>query len=310
MKIMIILILFLGNLYSSPSGLFLSMPGSVKEIWLGKGVIAVDSEIDSVNYNPASLTGVNNFGLSIFYNKQLFGNNYIKSTIVHPLPKGYGRIGINFTMLNIPITEKFVEGHNEGSENLNDIGFNLAYQKDFFKNFSIGAVLKYGRIDLLDYSSSLFGIDIGLLYRIKGEFNIGLKLGNIGIGGKFKEERESLPSEINLGVMFNPAFMDYIKIYGGAGSLKGFGIKNYSLGAEVNILEALKFKKLGGNFKLDLIEIQVGYNNIVDRGVIGFGINIGLKLKNLNRIELGYGINFDVMTTHLIELKVMMPKLF
>jgi hypothetical protein len=286
------------------------MPGSVKEIGLGKGVIAVDSEIDSVNYNPASLTGVNNFGVSIFYNNQLFGNNYIKSTIVHPLPKGYGSIGINFTMLNIPITEKFVEGHNEGSENLNDIGFNLAYQKDFFKNFSIGAVLKYGKIDLLDYSSSLFGIDIGLLYRIKGEFNIGLKLGNIGIGGKFKEERESLPSEINLGVMFNPAFMDYIKIYGGAGSLKGFGIKNYSLGAEVNILEALKFKKLGGNFKLDLIEIQVGYNNIVDRGVIGFGINIGLKLKNLNRIELGYGINFDVMTTHLIELKVMMPKLF
>ncbi|MBN1899365.1 MAG: PorV/PorQ family protein [Spirochaetes bacterium] len=267
---------------------FLNMPSSAREVALGGAFAALDSDMNALTFNPAGLSGIDMLEASFLYNAQLFGNTYGRVAFAYPTK--LGNIGGSVSFFLIPFDNVYLGGEKSDSESLSDLNIGFGLQKDIKDNLSIGINTKFVSIDLGDVRAATMALDIGGLFKninvLKGKMNIGAGVRNIGLGLKFGDEKETMPTSIVSGIMFQP--VDLIKLLVELDKPIDLGIE-YGTGLEFNIM--------------DFFYPRLGYKGGNNKNTFTGGMTVSRKI-GFTQIELSYALGADVQMIHVVELKI------
>jgi long-subunit fatty acid transport protein len=159
---------------------YLQYGAGAKSLAMGGAYVALANEASAPYWNPAGLTQINEHQFLAMYAPFFEQTSYNFLSYVHPL----GRLG------TLAISD--VLFHSGGYEEVDNTGDVIGRNKSIFKNaviisyanriyrrISLGASLKLIHERVMKYSGTGQGIDLGILYQLLDELNIGLALQNV-----------------------------------------------------------------------------------------------------------------------------------
>jgi hypothetical protein len=166
-------------------------------------LIAVESGIDGLFYNPASLAGIENHRVDLTYFKHLldiesgfvaYGQNY----------EGIGAFGIGINYINYGVFHEATSYGELTGETFRAVDFlaTIGYGRKINDWIAVGANIKLMRAEIWDVSSSAFAGDAGILvYTPWDSTKIGAGVFNLGktLDG-FYDYKDELPLGIKAGI--------------------------------------------------------------------------------------------------------------
>lgn len=283
MKKFIILILLLGlfqsveaqfNKVGRTSMQFLKIGIGGRESSLGEACIANPKDINSVFWNPAGITMVDNIGVSFHYTKWMINLNVFG-----------GAAGINLGDLGVVAFDYVILDYGDLQEatvtspsgNLDtrtgnifsgkDLAFGVSYARKFTDKLAIGVRIKYLREDLYKYTTNLLAFDIGSYYDTgwKG-IKIAMSAQNFSSQARWLNTGQEAQQSYEIPLVFRIGW-----------SIDLLGGQNLFLGGDPN------YHRL--TFNMDAIHS----NDYAER------LNMGLEYVFLNQFYLrgGYRFNYD-----------------
>jgi hypothetical protein len=281
-------------------------PGARQNGMGATGVAIADDATGVTWWNPAGLGFVNKSAIDLTYAQLVPGLatdvSYNFATFVHPTA-GWGAFGLGLVFLSYGTSEGTDPfGNPTGTFTSNEVSPALYYGTKLLPDLSVGASLKYIRIQLAPQSLSgvgaTFGLDLAALYRIPAaRLNLGLNIQNLGPSVTFINEDERSPLSRNLKVGF--AWEAYEKQ----------GFRFLAAGDFDQSLVTDSFYQLHGGVELkytDQIAGRVGYyyDPLGQLEGLTYGLGLGWKglsldfgsipqakdsgLPNVSKITLGY----------------------
>ncbi len=252
---------------------FLLIGSGARAYSVAETLVAENSEIEAVAYNPAGAVRISDIEASFSHIKWLDTFQYEYISFLYPLGKGNnssGNLMFNIKYYHMPSVSLLdSDGYNTGSSiTAADLAVTAGYSKLLNKNLGIGINVKYINSKLYQYSASTFGADIGINYALSDILTLGLSARNLGLGIKYKDDSqaESMPSEVMAGSKFSIINSRKsslkLNIYDDI-SYQFSGKMNAAVGAEA---ELYKYFIIG-----------FGYKVLADTG----NFNMGFGIKNL-----------------------------
>jgi hypothetical protein len=270
------------------------------------GVALADDPTAQTWWNPAGLGYADRPGLELTYAQLVPGLandvTYNYGTYVQPV-KGWGAFGLGIVFLSYGQSQGTdTNGNPTGTFGSNEFSPALYYGTRVLPDLSVGAALKYIRIQLAPSSASgvgsTFGVDLAALYKIPAaRLNFGVNVQNLGPSVTFINEDKADPLGRNVKVGFAWKALDS----------KTF---NASLVADFNqSLVTNDFRTYNGGVEVrytDQIAGRVGYYSdpLGDIGAVTYGLGLSFRglildwgsipqarnsdLANVQKITLGY----------------------
>src|SRR5262245_4156310 len=189
-------------------------PGARQNGMGATGVAIADDATGVTWWNPAGLGFVNKSAIDLTYAQLVPGLasdvNYNYATFVHPTA-GWGAFGLGLVFLSYGTSEGTDPfGNPTRTFTSNEVSAALYCGTKLLPDLSVGAALKYIRIQLAPQSLSgvgaTFGLDLAGLYRIPAaRLNLGLNVQNLGPSVTFinEDERSPLSRNIKAGAAWN-----------------------------------------------------------------------------------------------------------
>ena len=281
-------------------------PVAPMPFWRATGVAIADDATGVTWWNPAGLGFVTKSAIDLTYAQLVPGLasdvNYNYATFVHPT-SGWGGLALGLVFLSYGTSEGTDPfGNPTGTFTSNEVSPALYYGTKLLADLSVGASLKYIRIQLAPQSlsgvGSTFGLDLAALYRIPAaRLNFGLNVQNLGPSVTFINEDERSPLSRNIKTGF--AWDAYDKD----------GFRLLAAGDFDQSLVTSSFYQLHGGIELkytDQIAGRVGYyyDPLGQLEGLTYGLGLGWKglsldfgsipqakdsgLPNVSKITLGY----------------------
>jgi len=270
------------------------------------GVALAGDPTGATWWNPAALGFVSRSGVELTYAQLVPGLasdvNYNYLTFVRPT-KGWGAFGLGIVFLSYGQSEGADDqGNPTGTFGSNEFSPALYYGTQILPDLSLGASLKYIRIQLAPSAQqgvgSTFGVDLAALYRITpAKVNIGVNVQNLGPSVAFINEDKADPLGRNVKV-------------GAAWEPTGVSNFNFALAADFNqSLVTDEFRTYHGGIEvkyMDQVAGRIGYYSdpLGEIEDMTYGIGIDFKgftidwgsipqaknsdLSNVQKITLGY----------------------
>ena len=293
--------------YAQGTGRSLDIQPGARQNGMGATGVAIADDATGVTWwNPAGLGFVTKSAIDLTYAQLVPGLasdvNYNYATFVHPT-SGWGGLALGLVFLSYGTSEGTDPfGNPTGSFTSNEVSPALYYGTKLLADLSVGASLKYIRIQLAPQSlsgvGSTFGLDLAALYRIPAaKLNFGLNVQNLGPSVTFINEDERSPLSRNIKTGF--AWDAYDK--------QGFRI--LAAGDFDQSLVTSSFYQLHGGVEIkytDQIAGRVGYyyDPLGQLEGLTYGLGLGWKglsldygsipqakdsgLPNVSKITLGY----------------------
>ncbi len=180
-----------------------------RSLALKEAVTAIGTGPESITANPALISTINNLSFSMMYLKWFAGMNFLFFAGAMPIPAENfeGTAGIAVTTFSSGDFEKFVEGSptSEGTTSANDYNIAISYARNIMPALQTGINLKIIHSTLDEYSETVIGADMGIVYnliQLQNPVKIGLVVQNIGSSQKFISEGTPLPMNIKTGLGF------------------------------------------------------------------------------------------------------------
>ena len=194
--------------FAQGTGRSLDIQPGGRQNGMGATGVAIADDATGVSWwNPAGLGFVNRSGVDLTYAQLVPGLasdvNYNYITFVRPT-KGWGAFGLGLIFLSYGTSEGTDPfGNPTGTFTSNEVSPALYYGTKLMPDFSVGASLKYIRIQLAPQSLSgvgaTFGLDLAALYRIPAaNLNLGVNVQNLGPSVTFINEDETSPLSRNI----------------------------------------------------------------------------------------------------------------
>ncbi len=205
------------------SGLALLMLDSygARNIAMNDTFTGIANDINTISVNPAGLGTLHSMEVSSMYMRYFGDMTFGYLAFGMPLPSNAGYAGASVALFSLPDFDQ-----NDGVGNklntplsASDFGVSIAYANNplkllnIDKNLNLGINLKYVQSKLVDTTSSIFGFDIGALYKInlpqlgkkdvEDNFGIGIAYQNLGSSLKYGSEETVLPQNLRFGVGYN-----------------------------------------------------------------------------------------------------------
>ncbi len=194
--------------FAQGTGRSLDIQPGARQNGLGATGVAIADDATGVTWwNPAGLGFVNKSAVDLTYAQLVPGLatdvNYNYLTFVKPTA-GWGAFGIGLVFLSYGTSEGTdAFGIPTGTFTSNEISPAISYGTKLLPDLSVGASLKYIRIQLAPQSLSgvgaTFGLDVAALYRIPAaRLNLGVNVQNLGPSVTFINEDERSPLSRNV----------------------------------------------------------------------------------------------------------------
>jgi hypothetical protein len=296
-----------GTAHAQGTGRSLDIQPGARQNGMGATGVAIADDATGVTWwNPAGLGFVTKSAIDLTYAQLVPGLasdvNYNYATFVHPT-SGWGGLALGLVFLSYGTSEGTDPfGNPTGSFTSNEVSPALYYGTKLLPDLSVGAALKYIRIQLAPQSlsgvGSTFGLDLAALYRIPAaRLNFGLNVQNLGPSVTFINEDERSPLSRNVKAGF--AWDAYDKD----------GFRLLAAGDFDQSLVTSSFYQLHGGIELkysDQIAGRVGYyyDPLGQLEGMTYGLGLGWKglsldfgsipqakdsgLPNVSKITLGY----------------------
>lgn len=280
-------------------------PGGRQNGMGAAGVALADDPTGATWWNPAALGFVNRNGVELTYAQLVPGLatdvNYNYLTFVHPT-KGWGAFGLGVVFLSYGQSEGADDnGNPTGTFGSNEFSPALYYGTQILPDFSLGAALKYIRIQLAPSAQSgvgsTFGVDLAALYKLPAKINLGLNVQNLGPSVAFinEDKADPLGRNVKVGAAWEPTVT------------KNFGL---TVAADFNqSLVTDQFRTYHGGLELryaDQVAGRIGYYSdpLGEIEDLTYGIGVDFKgftvdwgsipqaknsdLSNVQKITIGY----------------------
>ncbi len=197
-----------GAAFAQGTGRELDIQPGARQNGLGAAGVALADDATGVTWwNPAGLGFVNRTAVELTYAQLAPGLaddvNYNYLTYIHPL-EGWGAFGVGIVFVSLgQIEGTDVNGNPTGSFGANAFAPAVYYGTRLLPDFSVGAALRYVRLQYAPNSysgvGSTFALDLAGLYRIPAaRLNFGLNVQNLGPSITFINEDQASPLSRNI----------------------------------------------------------------------------------------------------------------
>ena len=270
-----------------------TMGGSAMNLSLGGAGAAIQNTASGLYYNPASIAGMVNKEITLLYTPMLFNVTYSFLGLAYPVSDG-SVIGISRTSLDLGGIEKTdSNGAQNGSANLNDACYMLAYGLTLGEGVSLGGAVRIITASLDTYSGTGYGFDLGVQYNILKGYTAGINIQNlIAPQITLNSEPDRYPVNVRAGIAAE-VMPKYLNLYG-----------------DVLILNILPSTgQYSGTYRMPLlwftgVEILPVPNLAVRGGINYKEFSAGFGYKT-NDFDLDYGASFhELGIAHRVSLSL------
>ncbi|MBI5573222.1 MAG: PorV/PorQ family protein [Elusimicrobia bacterium] len=270
---------------------FLKIAQGARAVAMGECYVALADDVNAIYFNPAGLAKLSSREIGANYT--LWFEDINKSYIgyIHP-PFKFGTLGLAVNYVGIPFEKRTVEDDfNYEKVTLSNLAISVAWGKNITEKMDVGAAIKIITEDLDAKRNTGLAVDLGGIYKLKEDFNIGVSLQNIGTDMD-SDYKDPLPMNIRLGVA--KKLLDN----------KLTAISDFYMG----IADGTMSIGLGGEYKLaEMFRPRLGYrvrlNNNNLTGLTGLTAGFGIKY---NKYHLDYALApyGELGTTHRLDFIV------
>ena len=268
---------------------FLRVEQGARAVAMGGAFAPVADDLNSIYYNPAGITNIENMEYLFSYNNWLVGSSFYSGAFAYST--NYGTFGLSVVSFSIQEFEETLPLQPEGTGRMvgaGDLAIGLTYAKKITNKLSLGVQGRYISETLDQDTRSTFAVDVGTYY--KTGFNdviLAVVLKNVGpdqaVTSRTLAETFQMPIDFNIGLSS--------KILGSEGETYALAIAaessyaidlsdRYRIGAELWLME--------------IIALRGGYRFNYSNEDYSLGVGISTKV-------LGEKLNIDFSYTHMIE---------
>jgi hypothetical protein len=260
---------------------------------MGSAVTAVAEGSASVLWNPAALTRMSRseFGL---HSEAGLGHS-VDGTLIYGKPMGaWGGIAASLGYVTYGTFQgRDALGNPTSTYNGNNLSGSLGWGIELLPGLSGGATVKLDQQTLADSNYSSFAADLGLLWKVSSNFDLGLTYSNIALGNGFAGSPLTKGWRVGAGWTLNKRLL-----LAAAGELENGGMNRIQMGGEYLI---------GDVEKLDhILALRAGYQfNMPDPQISGFtDLTLGLGYTLTRSWTLDYAMvpKGEVGVSHLLSL--------
>ena len=207
----------------------------VRQLGMAEVATGISDDAAAMHYNPAGLATVRKIELNAMYHQNILDTRNEAINLVYPLKRGLllgnkASIGLGILAYQGGDIEKIMltedESSIKSSEVLkaeSDYQIGVCYSEEIAKysgNTYAGLMVKSMQSKLVEkYTAGAFGIDMGVLHKVKG-FGLGIAIQNIGTEMKFDKEGDSLPFTIRVGGSYERKIGEIVKMVVGIDGVK------------------------------------------------------------------------------------------
>lgn len=289
------------------TGRSLDIQPGARQNGLGAAGVALGGDATGVTWwNPAGLGFVEKGAIELTYAQLVPGLaddvTYNYATYVQPV-KGWGAFGLGIVFLSYGESEGTdPSGNPTGTFGSNEFSPAIYYGTRLLNDLTVGASLKWIRIQLAPNSQSgvgtTFGLDLATMYRIPAyNLRLGLNIQNLGPSVTFINEDQASPLSRNMKVgaaweAWSSQELAVLAVYDFNQSLVTNDFRTYNYGAEIRAFEQLAarigyYKDPLGDIGGYTFGLGVGWGSLnLDFGSIPQARDSGLD--NVSKITLGY----------------------
>lgn len=239
---------------------FLRIGVGARPAALGEAFSAVADDVNAIHWNPAGLAQIDDSQASISHNTWF--TDITEQSVSYAQPVGKtDSLGVSLRYVHMGKIKSFDKDdiQLEDSEAYS-LAFILSGSRKFSEKFYSGSNIKLIQRRLDKESAIGVALDLGLLYKLR-PLQLGLVVQNLGNGGAFIDEADSLPVNIKTGIaclLFDKKLilgLDF-NMPSDEDSYAGLGVE-YSLGS--------------------ILMLRAGYNM---RDSAGSGVSLGFGIKS------------------------------
>lgn len=272
-------------------GEFLTYEIGARAAGMGGAMTGLADDVSAIFYNPAGLATQNpiQFGLQhvILFEDTMFDFLGFSMPIVE-----IGTIGLGAVMLHsggFDTRDDRYRPNPTGFTNaMSQLGVCLSYARDLMPSLAVGGNIKFAYEDMFGHTGTGVGVDLGGLYNIIPELQVGLFLNNVLTPTVLGD---TYPGSATLGLgsrLFNDDLLLDVDV---TKSMANQGLK-WDVGGQLDVYEDMVFVRAGLD---DEMKVHLGaggrYMNIA--------LDYALSLENLglaHKISLGYSMGGFEMT--------------
>lgn len=278
---LLVLSVFIGNLFSQNTYEFLRIDMSARAASLGGTFVSNHDDPNIIFYNPAGINLLTESPISFSFVKHVLDIN-LASLSYSTEFENIGRFGGAIKYINYGTFVRATEdGMREGEFGAGDVAFILSYANSLDLNFNYGANIKfiYSKID--DRNSTGIAFDLGLNYFVpEQDLSVGFAAMNIGSQiSSYYEEKEQLPLDVIVGVSKKLQHLplrlslDFHKLNAERDDFVQ-RFKAFSVGAEFTLSKVLRLRFGYDNEKRS--DLKIG----TSAGIAGFNAGLGALVSN------------------------------
>jgi Type IX secretion system protein PorV len=189
---------------------FLKIGIGARPAALGEAIVSNTNDINSIFWNPAAITNMENLEASFTYTEWIADLNIVSGAAGYNLD-GVGAIAISYISLDygqIPealVTSASGNVDTRTGQNFSgsDVELGIGFARKFTDRLAIGVNIKYLQETLFNYSENLFAFDVGSYY-VTGWHGVRLAMSaqNLGRPARFLFTKEEVQQNYDLPIIF------------------------------------------------------------------------------------------------------------
>lgn len=281
---------------------FLKVGIGARPVAMGEAAIANGNDANSVFWNPAAITVIDNVNVGFGYTQWMGDLNIMSGAVGYNT--GFGVLCVNYITFNYGDLQEALTTSTTGKLDTrtgstfsgSDISLGLAFAHQFTDKLSIGVNAKYLRENLYVYSSSVMAFDVGSYYNT-GWKGIRLAMSAQNFSGQARW-RNNLGQDIQsfeLPLIFRIGTS--IDLFGGEDLFLGGDPEQHKLTLNVDAIHTNDYSErlhMGAEYTaFNTVSLRAGYRLNYDEGNLSLGAGFKTRLSGVDmQIDYAY-VSYD-----------------
>ncbi|HEX2963733.1 MAG TPA: PorV/PorQ family protein [Ignavibacteriales bacterium] len=269
---------------------------------MGEAVIANTQDINSVYWNPAGLTGLENLEAGVNYTQWIADLSVTSAAVGYnlgPASIAFNYMGLNYGNIQEAMTRgTSVDTRTGRTFTGSDLALGVTLARRFTDQLSIGVNVKYLRENLFTFTSSLWAADIGTYYDTQWKgIRIAMTAQNFSKQARWMYTGDETEQSYELPLVFRiGTSMD---LWGGEGLVFGGDASMNKLTVNIDAIHTNDYGErlhVGGEYVfMNMLSLRAGYRMNYEEGNLALGAGFKTELSGV-KLEVDYAyVKYDFL---------------